>query len=678
MCYKLILLFIFFEITVLYTTAENVYHNEMRTFQKIEPNDASFVLINPRQIQYAEVIIKHFLTRLAGPIVQPITLKLSSSNGSGLHHTISEISKIIRAKIMDFARAIGLSTSLRQYEQTLWNSTISKNWFIESLIQGSLLLSDLIALGQEAQFAIDHYFKTYNIILDTDKKISPRKITKDFKFFSTINDAAKFSEKLFKCLLPIRDTKNTTLSFNLHRILVNLAKDSPDNSVKLFKSNLDRAFFRFVPNNNTTSEQLHIVLCHSLIKRINHYDDCIKELQHFVTCVSSKNQEDLNKVMFHHRLFAKPWSTVIEDLSDCKIHIDEDGSTIVRCKFYRKLPKTTTRQVKYIYENILNQRISRRSSLYPIANKLGNVLSRSRWGRQLTYDICQYFAIYQEGQKRLNALLKNASKNKKTALRYKKMSVSLDTYKNGVLKEAMITIGNFHRSSLEMQKFFIYGIRNSFKESWQSHLKIFNCLSKWMMKLLELFGCVTSDDTDADASNFTDVSPINMTDSISDEIDENNEMKYLITYRKEDQIRKESDIAFQRLMHSMNDVSKMKSQNNKSTLACLANNLLLVTIFMETISFVSTLFCLGEHKDESNVEELKEEWNSPERERRSLFLKDFAEIDIFKKISSEILDDAFEKITDIYREDYVNSVENKFIHGINNSYLITTTLKNDK
>lgn len=75
-------------------------------------------------------------------------------------------------------------------------------------------------------------------------------------------------------------------------------------------------------------------------------------------------------------------------------------------------------------------------------------------------------------------------------------------------------------------------------------------------------------------------------------------------------------------MHSMNHVSKMRSRYNRSTLACLANNLLLVTMFMETISFVSTLFCLGEQKNESNIEELAEEWYPNGRKRRSLFLKD--------------------------------------------------------
>lgn len=77
---------------------------------------------------------------------------------------------------------------------------------------------------------------------------------------------------------------------------------------------------------------------------------------------------------------------------------------------------------------------------------------------------------------------------------------------------------------------------------------------------------------------------------------------YIIT-----EIKKETDKAFDRLVRFINHVNRVQNRNSKSTLACLANNLLLVTMFMETISFVSTLFCLGEHKHESNFEESEEE-----------------------------------------------------------------------
>ncbi|XP_011069072.1 PREDICTED: uncharacterized protein LOC105154952 [Acromyrmex echinatior] len=129
------------------------------------------------------------------------------------------------------------------------------------------------------------------------------------------------------------------------------------------------------------------------------------------------------------------------------------------------------------------------------------------------------------------------------------------------------------------------------------------------MKLLELFGCTNLNDIDIETSTTTDISLVNITDSDSaseEELDENDQMRHLVKYSKRDQIRKEADNVFGKLMHLMNHVSKVRSRNYRSTLACLANNLLLVTMFMETISFVSTLFCLGEHKDESNLEESTE------------------------------------------------------------------------
>jgi len=117
------------------------------------------------------------------------------------------------------------------------------------------------------------------------------------------------------------------------------------------------------------------------------------------------------------------------------------------------------------------------------------------------------------------------------------MFVLLNMYKNGILKRTMLAVENFHRSALEIQKFLIHGIRSSFKESWYSHYKILDCLSEWMTKLLELFGCANlSDSTDVDTSISTDTTPINMTesDSASNELDENNQMRYLTIYSKKD------------------------------------------------------------------------------------------------------------------------------------------------
>lgn len=174
----------FSEINVFCVMTESIYHNEtfstLTVSRRNQPNIVSFVLVNPKQIQHAKIIIKHFLARLTGSFAQPITLRLSSSDGGSLASTISEISKIIRAKIMEFAQISGLTASIREYKQILWNSTISKNWFTESLVQGSLLLYDLIGIGEEIGFAINHYFKTYNMTLYEDKVSS--KISKERLF----------------------------------------------------------------------------------------------------------------------------------------------------------------------------------------------------------------------------------------------------------------------------------------------------------------------------------------------------------------------------------------------------------------------------------------------------------------------------------------------------------------
>jgi uncharacterized protein (DUF1697 family) len=115
------------------------------------------------------------------------------------------------------------------------------------------------------------------------------------------------------------------------------------------------------------------------------------------------------------------------------------------------------------------------------------------------------------------------------------MSVSLNMYKNGLLRKTMLAVGNIHHSALEMQKYLVRGIRSSFEESWKNHFQILVCLSEWMQKLLELFGCTNLSDTDVDTSISTDTPSINMTDlNSASEPDENYQMKHLAMYSRRD------------------------------------------------------------------------------------------------------------------------------------------------
>lgn len=213
--------------------------------------------------------------------------------------------------------------------------------------------------------------------------------------------------------MSVKERRNLTFVY-LAQTFVNLIKDSPSNNAKTHKFNLGSTSSYFALNNDTANEKLYALFCHSLVKRTNHYDNCIKELQRLIACASSSRQNS-SEIIAHRTLFTEPWLTAIETLSDCKIYINEDDSASILCKFDQKLPRTTTRRVNYIYEKILGRRISK--SLRRVANELGNVLSRNRWGRQFIYDVCQYFMIYHEGHRKLNTLSKSYIKDKKTAIR---------------------------------------------------------------------------------------------------------------------------------------------------------------------------------------------------------------------------------------------------------------------
>lgn len=131
------------------------------------------------------------------------------------------------------------------------------------------------------------------------------------------------------------------------------------------------------------------------------------------------------------------------------------------------------------------------------------------------------------------------------------------------------------------------------------------------------------------------------------------------------EIKKETDAAFEKLLKSMNYVNKVQSRSSNSTLAHIANNLLLIVIFMETLSFASTLFSLGKYKDETNSEASTEEWDSSERERRSLFSTDFITTDTIKNDS---LHKAFQKITNIYNKENINYTRNISADKTNDFY----------
>lgn len=86
---------------------------------------------------------------------------------------------------------------------------------------------------------------------------------------------------------------------------------------------------------------------------------------------------------------------------------------------------------------------------------------------------------------------------------------------------------------------------------------------------------------------------------------------------------KDADNSMNSLVESMNHLSRYRNVDNDSMLVSMANNLLLIVIFIETISFASSLYALRQTPNEYASLEIYNGWN---RERRSMFLSQYDQI----------------------------------------------------
>lgn len=75
----------------------------------------------------------------------------------------------------------------------------------------------------------------------------------------------------------------------------------------------------------------------------------------------------------------------------------------------------------------------------------------------------------------------------KLSIRHEEISRALKSYKKGALLRTFRTINKLHRSAIDFEKFFAQGMKETLKETWQSHVNVLTHLMDWMTKLLELY-----------------------------------------------------------------------------------------------------------------------------------------------------------------------------------------------
>ena len=548
----------------------------------------SFVLVNPNQVHRLEKTIRSFISKIAEPVKGPIILRSTPATKKDLQITIRAMCDCMRDTLMQFAKDCELTATVRRSKQGPSNAPVSEDWFSETMLQGAYMFRDLSNMINEINDEIDLRFNQRNVSSQRNKQVARK--SDGFQFLGVVYDAADFGERLSQCLVQMTGKSKHKRSFDLNQAVFNLTKYPPNVALKIFRSNIGSK-----PLNTSSRgarKSWHGFLCISMIQEEGiRYNDCIRDMQHLDTCLQSLKQPSSQR----SNAAAEPWTKAIQRLSDCKIQTDKQGKVQVSCKPGHRTQGDAKQKMRYMFQRILGKQLPKQSPLHRAANDLGDALSKSNWGQKLVDEVCQYFTIYEDGSRKLQRLSALAAKDKKAMARYKGLSRDLSVYKKGIFLRTFGAMKKMHRSGVEFEKFLVKGIKVVLNETWQSHVRIFSCMMDWMNKLLELYiGADSSGDEQQPSDMDTELAESGANESMENshyDEDYGSDEPQAPRSRPRTEIMKEVDASVNNLIASMNHVTKYRGAKDGSMLACLANNLLLVTMFMETLGFVSTLFC---------------------------------------------------------------------------------------
>ncbi|XP_043520297.1 uncharacterized protein LOC122534065 isoform X3 [Frieseomelitta varia] len=601
-----------------FSVSEHVARNDSPVLHDARTDPNNFVLVNPSQVRRLERTIRNFFSKMSEVTEEPAALKSKSSNSYNLLSTVREICKSIRERLVQLAHDVGLINTVRRYEKSSNAAPMSDDWYSESLLQSVYMIRDLGNVINEIRSSTGLYIEEGNATSREGSKQLSRQAN-GFKFLGVVHDIADYSDRLFQCLLEMMDTrKHGASSLSLNRAIFRLAKQSPKATVETLKITARNTSQANLLKNHPRQKSWHVYLCLSMLNEGIDFNDCVRELQRFDECANSSRQPSSAGT---RNSDVKSWTRAIRSLSDCKILVDKYGETMVSCHTDRKIPMRIERKARYVFEKMLGKKISKGSPFYRAAGDLGDTLSKSELGQRFVDELCQYVRIYEDGQRKLKRLSKSVHRDRRAMVKHGEISKALKLYKRGALVRTFGAINKMHHSAIDFEKFFAEGMKDTLTEAWQSHVRILSSLMDWMTKLLELHNGGSFSGKEPSSSD-TSTSQVEWN---SDENSNSENMQELVARatRPRSEMIKDVDSSMNSLIESMNHLTRHRNASNKNTLTCIANNLLLVMIFMETIGFVSSLYCLGHSTNDQTSSEFDDEWN---RERRSLVAAEYDEI----------------------------------------------------
>ncbi|XP_078051473.1 uncharacterized protein LOC144477616, partial [Augochlora pura] len=441
-------------------------------------NSHSLLLVNPEQVRSLEETIRRFLSAIAEPIERPIILRSTENN---MQLSIREMCDSMRNRLMGFARDCNLTVTAERYRQSPKELPVSSDWFAEAMLQIGFLLRDV---GDMINEIGDKIVKDFGEFGAASLKSSqqPAQHPEDLEFLGVIYSAADFGERLSHCLNRLSHLKRQEASHDINHVVLNIMKNPPQTALKILESNLQNASN---VSKNRAHSNWHIYVCRSMMRHKEAaYQNCVQDLENLERCVHSQGTRSVSRARKNEEYL---WLKAIEQLSDCKVRTDEDGTRKIVCKAGSKMPQTVAQKMKYTFEKILDRKISRRSSFHRVVQDLSDTLSKKPWGRKFADECCQFSMIYDNGLRKLKRSSMLAARDNKAVAKHRKILRAFQVYRAGTFERIFGAIGGLHRSTTEFEKFLVGGVQSIMNESWQSHMKIMSCMMDWMNKVLQFY-----------------------------------------------------------------------------------------------------------------------------------------------------------------------------------------------
>lgn len=210
------------------------------------------------------------------------------------------------------------------------------------------------------------------------------------------------------------NTRNHKWSSSVIRTALNLMSHAPRHALRNIKSKVNDSLVKSdILRYRGPQKPWHVFLCLVIINDRIKYKDCIDEFRRFDECSTrSTTSEALS-----YDIDTRSWTKAIRCLSNCTAVEDENGKEEIFCKNVRRTPKKVKRKVSYVFERILDRKISKRTPFHRAVNDLGEILSKSIWGQRFVDELCQCINIFEDGKEKLRKLSKFAGKDEKAAMK---------------------------------------------------------------------------------------------------------------------------------------------------------------------------------------------------------------------------------------------------------------------